>query len=80
LKDASLEPAPLHSDIEWDNFFKHGFARKVKTWILNLIVFLIAILIVSPPFFLDFLNKSGVKGLIEHIQVAHDNQITQLAY
>jgi len=55
-----LEDAPLHSNIVWENFFTHqSWSVKIKTFMINFLVFLLAASIASPYYFIQQIYNVG---------------------
>ena len=52
-----VKQAPSYSDIIWENIYKDDGIREVKSWFLVIILFVTCVLLVTPVFLLDNLNK-----------------------
>ncbi len=67
--------APLHSDIIWANFFSQSFITTIKGYLINLLVFTLALTFVTPVYFMEFLKKSGVTDTVEYVSINHGSAL-----
>lgn len=52
LQNWVVKLAPLHSNIVWPNFFAGSFISTLKAYLLNLLVFVLALTFVTPVYFM----------------------------
>ena len=72
LSKWNIRAAPLHSNIIWPNFFSGSFISTLKAYLLNLLVFVLALTFVTPVYFMEFLKKSGVSDTVHTFSKIND--------
>jgi hypothetical protein len=53
LKNWTVEDAPIHSNIIWENFFAGGIAVSLKGFVINLLIFVLALTLAAPIFIIE---------------------------
>ena len=65
----------MHSDIIWSNFFSQSFITTIKGYLINLLVFTLALTFVTPVYFMEFLKKAGVTDTVEYVSLNHSSTL-----
>lgn len=69
VKNWKIVLAPVHSNIIWPNYFSSTFVTTLKAYLLNLLVFILALTFVTPVYLMEFLKKSGVSDTLREIDM-----------
>jgi hypothetical protein len=64
--------APLHSNIIWKNFFAESLVTTLKAYLLNILVFTLALTFVTPVYFIKFLKEAGVSETLKSFSLLSD--------
>jgi len=54
-----VEYAPIHQNIIWDNFFSTSFVNRLKSFLINLLVFVLALTFVTPVYLIQMFGKQA---------------------
>lgn len=80
VKNWKVVLAPVHSNIIWPNYFSSTFVTSLKAYLLNLLVFILALTFVTPVYLMEFLKKSGVSDTLREIDMLNQSYLSAQMY
>lgn len=67
IKAWKVSMGPVHSNILWGNYFDTSFITTLKSALLNLLIIVLAVTFISPVYFMEFFERTGVSEQISQV-------------